>query len=140
MALIETAIANQRAGNHIISTAIEHASVYNRLAIPGRAGLEVTLSAGGSYGHICLEDLENGLSRGYHPVSVMYVNNEVGAVEPMEEIASLIQRKNPAILLPRRCHSGVRKVRHPAETAGIRPVTVSGHKIHAPKGRGLPVH
>ena len=92
MALIETAMANRRAGNHIISTAIEHASVYNPLAYLEEQGFEVTYLPVDHNGHISLEDLERAVRRETILVSVMYVNNEIGAVEPVEEIAKLIHK------------------------------------------------
>lgn len=98
MALIGTAMANQRAGKHIISTRIEHASVYNPLAYLEQQGFEVTYLSVDSQGHISLEELEAAIRPDTILVSIMYVNNEVGAIEPVEQIASLIHGKNPAIL------------------------------------------
>ena len=90
MALIGTAMANQRAGKHIISTRIEHASVYNPLAYLEQQGFEVTYLSVDSQGHISLEELEAAIRPDTILVSIMYVNNEVGAIEPVEQIASLI--------------------------------------------------
>lgn len=98
MALIGTAMANQRAGKHIISTRIEHASVYNPLAYLEQQGFEVTYLSVDSQGHISLEELESAIRQDTILVSIMYVNNEVGAIEPVEQIASLVHGKNPSIL------------------------------------------
>ena len=86
MALIGTALANQRAGKHIISTRIEHASVYQPLAFLESLGFEVTYLHVDHNGHISLEELEQSLRPDTILVSVMYVNNEIGAIEPIDEI------------------------------------------------------
>ena len=137
MALIETAMANRRAGNHIISTAIEHASVYNTLAYLEEQGFEVTYLPVDHNGHISLEDLERAVRRETILVSVMYVNNEIGAVEPVEEIAKLIHKINPAILLHVDAIQAYGKFVIRPKRQGIDLLSVSGHKIHAPKGIGF---
>lgn len=137
MALIETAMANRRAGNHIISTAIEHASVYNPLAYLEEQGFEVTYLPVDHNGHIGLEDLERAVRRETILVSVMYVNNEIGAVEPVEEIAKLIHKINPAILFHVDAIQAYGKFVIRPKRQGIDLLSVSGHKIHAPKGIGF---
>lgn len=137
MALIETAMANRRAGNHIISTAIEHASVYNPLAYLEEQGFEVTYLPVDHNGHISLEDLERAVRRETILVSVMYVNNEIGAVEPVEEIAKLIHKINPAILFHVDAIQAYGKFVIRPKRQGIDLLSVSGHKIHAPKGVGF---
>ena len=137
MALIETAMANRRAGNHIISTAIEHASVYNPLAYLEEQGFEVTYLPVDHNGHISLEDLEQAVRRETILVSVMYVNNEIGAVEPVEEIAKLIHKINPAILFHVDAIQAYGKFVIRPKRQGIDLLSVSGHKIHAPKGIGF---
>ena len=137
MALIETAMANRRAGNHIISTAIEHASVYNPLAYLEEQGFEVTYLPVDHNGHISLEDLERAVRRETILVSVMYVNNEIGAVEPVEEIAKLIHKINPAILLHVDAIQAYGKFVIRPKRQGIDLLSVSGHKIHAPNGIGF---
>ena len=137
MALIETAMANRRAGNHIISTAIEHASVYNPLAYLEEQGFEVTYLPVDHNGHISLEDLERAVRRETILVSVMYVNNEIGAVEPVEEIAKLIHKINPAILFHVDAIQAYGKFVIRPKRQGIDLLSVSGHKIHAHKGIGF---
>ena len=100
MALIGTALANQRAGKHIISTRIEHASVYQPPGILESLGFEVTYLSVDSEGHISLEELEQSIRPDTILVSVMYVNNEIGAIEPVEEIASLVHGKGKNIIFP----------------------------------------
>lgn len=137
MALIGTAMANHRAGKHIISTKIEHASVYNPLAFLEEQGFEVTYLSVDGKGHISMEELENSIRPDTILVSIMYVNNEVGAIEPVAEIASLIHGKNPGVLFHVDAIQAYGKlVIHPKKQ-GIDLLSVSAHKIHGPKGVGF---
>lgn len=136
-ALIGTAMANKRAGTHIISTRIEHASVYNPLAFLEQQGFEVTYLPVDQQGHISLEELEKAIRPDTILVSVMYVNNEVGAIEPVEEIASLVHRKNPGILLHADAIQAYGKLVIRPKSQGIDLLSVSAHKIHGPKGVGF---
>ena len=91
MALIGAALANRRAGTHIISTAVEHPSVYKPLEYLEELGFEVTILPVDRDGHISLEELKAAVRSDTILVSVMYVNNEVGAVEPIEEISRIVK-------------------------------------------------
>lgn len=137
MALIGTALANQRAGKHIISTSIEHPSVYNPLGYLEEQGFEVTVLQVDRDGHISLEELEAAVRPDTILVSVMYVNNEVGAVEPVEEISRVVKRKNPATLLHADAIQAYGKFIIRPKKQGIDLLSVSGHKIHGPKGVGF---
>lgn len=137
MALIGTAMANQRAGKHIISTRIEHASVYNPLAYLEQQGFEVTYLSVDSQGHISLEELEAAIRQDTILVSIMYVNNEVGAIEPVEQIASLIHGKKPSILFHVDAIQAYGKLIIRPKKQGIDLLSVSAHKIHGPKGVGF---
>ena len=136
MALIGTALANQRAGKHIISTRIEHASVYQPLAFLESLGFEVTYLSVDSEGHISLEELEQSIRPDTILVSVMYVNNEIGAIEPVEEIASLVHGKGKNIIFHVDAIQAYGKIVIRPKKQGIDLLSVSGHKIHAPKGVG----
>lgn len=137
MALIGTAMAGHRAGKHIISTRIEHASVYNPLAFLEEQGFEVTYLSVDGKGHISLEELEKSIRPDTILVSIMYVNNEMGAIEPVEEIASLVHGKNPGTLFHVDAIQAYGKlVIHPKKQ-GIDLLSVSAHKIHGPKGVGF---
>ena len=137
MALICTAWANQRAGKHIISTAIEHPSVYNPLGVLEELGFEVTILPVDHDGHISLKELEEAIRPDTILVSTMYVNNEVGAVEPVEEISRVIKAKNPSALYHVDAIQAYGKYVIRPKKQGIDLLSVSGHKIHAPKGTGF---
>lgn len=107
-------MANRRAGKHIITTAIEHAAVLQPMLYLQEQGFEVTFLPVDETGLISLEDLKEALREDTILVSIMYVNNEVGAREPVEEAAELVHRLAPKCLVPYGCHPGLRKVSDPS--------------------------
>ena len=137
MALIGTALANQRAGKHIITTRIEHPSVYNPLIMLEEQGFEVTYLNVDSQGHISLEELRESLRPDTILVSVMYVNNEIGAVEPVAEIGRIVKASNPSALFHVDAIQAYGKYRIWPKKLGIDLLSVSAHKIHGPKGVGF---
>ena len=136
-ALIGTALANRRAGKHLITTGVEHPSIYNTMSFLEEMGFEVTYLPVDHLGHISLEDLENAIREDTILVSVMYVNNEVGAVEPIEAISQCIKKKNPKTLFNVDAIQAYGKYKIRPKKQGIDLLSVSGHKIHAPKGVGF---
>ena len=137
MALIGAAWANQRAGKHIISTSIEHPSVYNPLGVLEELGFEVTILPVDHDGHISLKELEEAIRPDTILVSTMYVNNEVGAVEPVEEISKIIKAKNPSPLYHVDAIQAYGKYVIRPKKQGLDLLSVSSHKIHGPKGVGF---
>ena len=137
MALIGTAQAYKRAGNHIISSNIEHASVYRPLEYLEEQGFEVTYLPVDHQGHIDLKELEGALRPETILVSIMYVNNEIGSVEPIEEISKVIKKKNPDTLLHVDAIKAYGKLEIYPKRQGIDLMSVSGHKLHGPKGVGF---
>lgn len=140
LALLGIADANRRSGNHIITTRIEHASVYNPILHLEEQGFRVTFLDVDEKGIVNLEQLKNELCEDTILVSVMVVNNEIGAVEPIEEIAEIIQSYNKVhsqnvIFHVDAIQAFCKQILYP-KRIGIDAMSVSGHKIHGPKGSG----
>lgn len=140
LALLGLALANKRAGNHIITTGIEHASVYNPVLYLQELGFEVTFLRVDAHGKVDLDHLKESLRNDTILVSTMAVNNEIGAVEPIEEIATIIKQYNKEHDRQILYHVDAiqafgKRVIYP-KRVGIDAMSMSGHKIHGPKGSG----
>ncbi len=136
-ALIGAAMANRRTGMHLITTAVEHAAVLMPMQYLKEQGFSVTYLPVDGRGLINLSDLEAAIREDTILVSVMYVNNEVGTVEPVEEAARLIKKKNPRTLFHVDAIQAYGKFSIYPKRTGIDMLSVSGHKIHGPKGIGF---
>ena len=137
LALFGGADANKRSGNHIITTSVEHAAVGQPAERLEQMGYEVTIVPVDHRGVVQLEALEKALRPDTILVSTMYVNNEVGAVMPVEEIAKLVHAKSPKALYHVDAIQAFGKYRIYPKKAGIDMLSVSSHKIHGPKGVGF---
>ncbi len=137
LALIGGAMANKRAGNHIITTAVEHAGVARPVEFLKEQGFDVTILPVDEQGVVKLDALEAALREDTILVSTMYVNNEVGSVMPIEKIAALVHEKSPKALYHVDAIQAFGKFRIYPKKAGIDLLSVSGHKIHGPKGVGF---
>lgn len=137
LAILGGAMANRRSGNHLITTRIEHPAVSAPMKFLEEQGFEVTYLKVDKDGCISLEELRDAVTDKTILVSIMYVNNEIGAVEPVGEVAKIIKQKNPGTLFHVDAIQAYGKyVIHPGKL-GIDMMSVSGHKIHGPKGSGF---
>ena len=137
LALIGSAMANKRSGNHLITTSVEHASVDNPMKYLEEQGFEVTYLPVDQDGIVSLEALKEALRPETILVSIMYVNNEVGAVQPVDEIAKLVKDYDSKIIFHVDAIQAYGKYRIWPKKEGIDLLSVSGHKIHGPKGTGI---
>ena len=120
MAIIGTAMANKRKGNHVIVSSVEHSSVKEPFNFLEEQGFKVTYLKVDSKGIVDIEELKNALDDETILVSVMYTNNEIGAVEPIEEIGHIVKSYNPDIVFH------------------VDAIQAYGkYKIHGPKGSGF---
>jgi len=137
MAILGGARANKRAGLHLITTKIEHSAVLSPMSILEEEGFTVTYLNVDKMGRISLEELSQSLTKETILVSIMQVNNEIGSVQPIEEAAKLIHQFNPNIIFHVDGIQGYGKYRIFPKKMGIDLFSVSGHKIHGPKGVGF---
>ena len=137
LALIGTAMANRRRGNHLITTMIEHPAVLQTMQYLENLGFRVTYLPVDEYGMIHLEDLERAITKETILVSIMHTNNEIGALEPISTAGVVIKRKNPNTLFHVDAVQGYGKFRILPKKMNIDLLSVSGHKIHGPKGIGF---
>jgi len=137
MALIGCASANKRAGMHIITTKIEHPAILDTCKYLETQGFEITYLGVDANGQISLEELEAAIRPDTIIVSIMYTNNEIGSVQPIEEAGKIIKTRNPGTLFHVDAVQGFGKYRIYPKKMNIDLLSVSGHKIHGPKGIGF---
>jgi cysteine desulfurase len=137
LAIIGTALALKRKGNHIITTVIEHPSVHNPLLFLEENGYRVSYIPVDSLGRIKEEELLEAVCEDTILVSLMYVNNEVGSVLQLNELSRKIKEKNPSVYIHADAIQAFGKYRIYPAREGIDLLSASGHKIHGPKGVGF---
>ena len=136
-AILGTVSANPRLGKHLITSAIEHPSVANTMHWLEGQGYCVTYLPVDHEGRISLEDLAAAIDDETILVSIMMVNNEIGTREPIEEISRVIKEKNPNTIFHVDAVQAYGKYVIRPKKWGIDLMSVSGHKIHGPKGIGF---
>jgi cysteine desulfurase len=137
IALIGSALANHRAGRRLITTEIEHPGIMQAMKHLEEQGFHVTYLPVDQNGVISLEDLRRALTKDTILVSIMHTNNEIGALQPIEEAGALIKKVNPNALFHVDAVQGFGKFRIYPKKMNIDMLSASGHKIHGPKGVGF---
>lgn len=137
LAIIGTAMAKQRTGKHIITTSVEHPSVHAAMEYLEKQGFRITYLPVDAYGVISMEDLKTTVCEDTILVSVMYVNNEVGATMPIEEIGDYLSKYHPGITFHVDAVQAYGKMEVYPKRFHIDLLSVSAHKIHGPKGIGF---
>ena len=135
-ALFGTAKRLGKRGKHIVTTAIEHHAILNSMKELEGQGFEVTYLQPDSQGRVSADDLKAALRKDTILVSIMMVNNEVGSVMPISQMAKLTHRLCPDAIFHTDAVQGFLKVPFQAKSLGADLISVSSHKIHGPKGAG----
>lgn len=135
-AVIGTVKRMGKRGRHIVTTAMEHHAILNCMQELEAQGFEVTYLKPDRMGRVSTEDLKAALRKDTILVSVMMVNNEVGSVMPIAQMAKLTHRLCPDAIFHTDAVQGFLKIPFQAKTLGADLISVSSHKIHGPKGAG----
>lgn len=135
MILKGISVANKDKGKHIITTKIEHSAILNTCEFLEKQGYDITYLDVTPEGVIDIKELENAIREDTILISIMYVNNEIGTIEPIKEIAEIAHKHN--IIFHTDAVQAIGEIRINVEEMGIDCMSISGHKIYAPKGVGM---
>lgn len=136
LAVFGAAAAGRRKGNRVVVSAVEHPSVLQAAKQLGEQGFEVVLLPVDRFGVVPVSALEDAINSKTILVSLMHVNNELGAVEPIEAVPQIIKAKGAPALFHVDAVQSFGKYDLAPEKSEIDLLTVSAHKIHGPKGAG----
>lgn len=132
-----TAIEKREFGNHLITTAVEHPAIHNSMEQLKQLGFEVTYLPVDEHGRISIDDLKAAIRPTTILVSVMAVNNEIGTIQPLKEVADVL-KDYPKIHFHIDAVQGIGKgIQDMIMNDRVDFVTFSGHKFHAPRGIGF---
>ncbi len=137
MAIIGTALAKKRTGKHIVVSSVEHASVSSVMQFLIREGYEVTYIPSDEHGIVSPEAFANAVREDTILVSCMHINNEIGSIMPIREIGRAVKAKNPNLYFHVDAIQSFGKIETIPKNLGADLMSVSGHKIHGPKGSGF---
>jgi len=126
----------QNRGKHLITTGVEHASVLESFLALEEDGFEVSYLKPDKYGNISIDELAKTITKNTTLVSLIHINNELGTILPLDEIGRLIKDKNKNTYFHTDCVQSFGKVLLNPKKSNIDLLTISGHKIHGPKGIG----
>lgn len=136
LAILGGAMAAKRKGNKIITTAVEHPSVLQAMEELKNRGFETVVLPVQKNGVVSLQDLEDAIDEQTILISVMLVNNETGAIQPVDKIREMVKRKKSPALIHTDCVQALGKYPFSLRKLDVDLASVSGHKVHAPKGVG----
>ena len=137
LAIIGGAMANKRAGMHLITTKTEHPAVLEPMKFLEEQGFSVTYLDAGADGRVNPDDLKASLTDETILVSIMNVNNEIGSINDIREIGAIIKDYKPSILFHTDAVQSFGKFKNNPKSCKIDMMSVSRHKIHGPKGVGI---
>ncbi len=137
MAIIGTALAKKRSGKHIVVSSVEHASVSSVMQFLIREGYEITYIPSDEHGIVSPEAFADAVRDDTILVSCMHINNEIGSIMPIKEISRAVKAKNPNLYFHVDAIQSFGKIETIPKNLGADLMSVSGHKIHGPKGSGF---